>query len=131
MKSLGLVTLLVMAMSFSLSFTQTACALDSSANLIAQVPAEQAQSTPPAEEAPAAQPATPAPASADKPHVSTPDGDPETTKLAGFRQFIEDQQNAHDKLIVDRFLLGVAVIFAVIAAALLFSLPPKPREQKE
>lgn len=59
-------------------------------------------------------------------------GEPETSpSFPALREFIEDSQNAHDKLIVDRFLIGVAVLFAIIAAALLFSLPPKPREQKE
>lgn len=52
----------------------------------------------------------------------------EDFKHAEMRENWEAQQTAHDKLIIDRFLLGAAVIFAVIAAALLFSLPPKPRE---
>lgn len=52
----------------------------------------------------------------------------EDFKHPEMRENWEAQQTAHDKLIIDRFLLGAAVIFAVIAAALLFSLPPKPRE---
>lgn len=64
-------------------------------------------------------------------HLSTPGGEVPTTSFPALRQFLEDSQNAHDKMIVDRFLIGVAILFAVIAAALLFSLPPKPREQKE
>lgn len=44
---------------------------------------------------------------------------------------LEDQQVAHDKYVVDRFLLAISVVFAVISAFLLFSLPPKRREQKE
>lgn len=64
-------------------------------------------------------------------HLATPGGELTTTSFPALRQFLEDSQNAHDKMIVDRFLIGVAILFAVIAAALYFSLPPKPREQKE
>lgn len=69
--------------------------------------------------------------SANNAHLSTPGGDPQALRYPAMREFLEDSQNAHDKMIVDRFLIGVAVLFAVIAAALLFSLPPKRREQKE
>lgn len=70
-------------------------------------------------------------ASAANAHLSTPGGETATTSYPALRQFLDDSQNAHDKMIVDRFLIGVAIIFAVIAAALYFSLPPKRREQKE
>jgi hypothetical protein len=69
--------------------------------------------------------------SANNAHLSTPGGEGGGQNFPALREFLEDSQNAHDKLIVDRFLVGVAVLFAIIAAALLFSLPPKPREQKE
>jgi len=69
--------------------------------------------------------------SANNAHLSTPGGDPQALQYPAMRAFLEESQNAHDKMIVDRFLTGVAVLFAVIAAALLFSLPPKRREQKE
>ncbi len=55
----------------------------------------------------------------------------EDAESASVTEILEDQQIAHDKYVVDRFLLGVAIVFALIAAALLFSLPPKRREQKE
>ncbi len=69
--------------------------------------------------------------SAGNAHLSTPGGETTSASFPAFRQFLEDSQNAHDKMIVDRFLIGVAILFAVIAAALYFSLPPKRREQKE
>lgn len=143
MKSLGLAALFVIGASLCSSYdgvyaidpagrnlliAQSAETATPPARLIAQAPEE----TAPAETAPAA-PAQPAPSS-DAPHISTPVGDVDVNRFPGLRDFLEDQQNAHDKLIVDRFLLGVAVMFAVIAAALMFSLPPKqrePREQKE
>lgn len=64
-------------------------------------------------------------------HLATPGSGIPVTSFPALRQFLEDSQTAHDKMIVDRFLIGVAILFSVIAAALLFSLPPKPREQKE
>ncbi len=69
--------------------------------------------------------------SANNAHLATPGVEVGGQNYPALREFLEDSQNAHDKLIVDRFLIGVAVLFAIIAAALLFSLPPKPREQKE
>ncbi|MBX3137216.1 hypothetical protein KF707_13320 [Candidatus Obscuribacterales bacterium] len=118
MKSLGLVALFV-AGSLSFGFCSDVDASDlCQSTLIAQAADTEAAGT--------------GEVSTDAPHLATPAAsEGEGEKYSGFRQFLEDQQNAHDKLIVDRFLLGVAVIFACIAAALLFSLPPKPREQKE
>jgi hypothetical protein len=118
MKALGLLSLVV-AGSLAFGF---GCAVEASdfsgSTLVAQAEASKAAGA--------------GEVSTEAPHLATPaPREEEGEKFSGFRQFLEDQQNAHDKLIVDRFLLGVAVIFACIAAALLFSLPPKPREQKE
>jgi hypothetical protein len=112
MKSLGLVALFV-AGSLSFGFCSDVDASDlCQSTLIAQAADTEAAGT--------------GEVSTDAPHLATPAAsEGEGEKYSGFRQFLEDQQNAH------RFLLGVAVIFACIAAALLFSLPPKPREQKE
>lgn len=130
MKSLGLVALLVAgSLGIGLNLEARAHDLDSSI-LIAQAPVTETTASP--EGGAAAAPAGTGEASTDAPHVATPSVDQgEAEQYSGFRQFLEDQQNAHDKLIVDRFLLGIAVLFACIAAALLFSLPPKRREQKE
>jgi hypothetical protein len=141
MKSLGLVAIVAIAGSLNLGFAADAYALDSTLLIAQGAPAASSEpSTATAETAAPDSPdrssapaATPPPEpSSEKPHLATPGGDPaEEAKFAGFRQALADQLNAHDKAIVDRFLLGVAMVFAVIAAALLFSLPPKPREQKE
>lgn len=136
MKSFGLVALAVSS-SLCIGFGLEAQALDFGAsNLIAQATAAPAEAktvdTETATTAPEPAPVDTGEVSTEAPHLATPAvNQAEGEQYSGFRQFLEDQQNAHDKLIVDRFLLGVAVLFACIAAALLFSLPPKRREQKE
>lgn len=52
---------------------------------------------------------------------------PQTRNL---KHVLEEQQHFHDKILMDRFLLGIAVMFAIIAFMLFISNPPRPREQK-
>ncbi len=104
-------------------------ALDN-AQLIAQTEgAPTPQAAQPAHET--AQPGVTGTAPAAEPQAGAEAAQGADTPDVSVNEILEDQQVAHDKYVVDRFLLGVSVVFALIAAALLFSLPPKQREQKE
>ncbi len=46
------------------------------------------------------------------------------------KHFLEEQQIAHDRVLIDRFLFGVAIMFLIISFLLMMSLPPRQREQE-
>ncbi|MBZ0184897.1 MAG: hypothetical protein K8F91_01505 [Candidatus Obscuribacterales bacterium] len=58
-------------------------------------------------------------------------GSDEDEDIKSVGEVIQDGQLAHEKILVDRFLFGVSLIFLLIAFLLFRSLPPKGKEAGE
>ncbi len=60
-----------------------------------------------------------------QPYKVEPDSTSNKNTVISVRDLLFERQIAHEKSLIDKFLLGVAILFSIIAMLLFVSLPPQ------